>query len=133
MCYAPRSQRIGDATRYYGVVPDGVAGSSESGFPLSQGELMSVVSFALPYVLPLFLGSATSLCYQYVKKASAWVDAQPGQIHAFLVGAIAIVLPLVGKVVPGFEATDLAGVDAQAVQSVLALAAAKLTFAIRKK
>ena len=94
---------------------------------------MSVVSFALPYVLPLFLGSATSVCYQYVKKASAWVDAQPGQIHAFLVGAIAIVLPLLGKVVPGFEATDLAGVDAATVQSVLALAAAKLTFAIRKK
>lgn len=94
---------------------------------------MSVVSFALPYVLPLVLGSATSVCYQYVKKASAWVDAQPGQIHAFLVGAIAIVLPLMGKIVPGFDATDLAGVDAEAVQSLLALAAAKITFAMRKK
>ena len=94
---------------------------------------MNIVSFALPYVLPLFLGSATSVCYQYVKKASAWVDAQPSQIHAFLVGAIAIVLPLIGKLVPGFSATDLAGVDAATIKSLLALAAAKTTFALRAK
>lgn len=81
----------------------------------------------LPYALPLVLGSITSVCYQYVKKASAWVDAQEAQTHAFVVGTIAIVLPMLGKVVPGFNATSLAGIDPAMIQSALALLASQIT------
>ena len=82
---------------------------------------------AIMLALPMVAGVLSSLGYQYVKKASAWIDALPPQAHAFVIGAIAIVLPAIGKVVPGFEATSLAGVDASVIQSLILLAAAKVT------
>lgn len=92
-----------------------------------------ILAMALPFLLPLVLGSATSYLYGQIKKASDWVDGQPAQVHAFLVGAASILLPLVGKYVPGFTATDLAGISAPMVQSVLALVASQVTHAKTSK
>jgi|GEM_PF-6414918 len=81
----------------------------------------------LSMVLPMAVTSVASIAYQWVKKSNAWVDALPPQAHAFVAGAIAIVLPLLGKLVPGFEATTLGGIDLTAITTVLSLAAGQVT------
>lgn len=84
------------------------------------GPLMSMV-------LPALCASVASVGYQWVKKTSDWVDALPPQAHAFVAGTIAIVLPMLAKLVPGFEATTLAGVDSATIATVLGLAATQIT------
>lgn len=81
----------------------------------------------LSLALPALVASVASVAYQWVKKSNAWVDALPPQAHAFVVGTIAIVLPLLTKLVPGFEATTLAGIDQTTIATVLSLAATQLT------
>lgn len=86
-----------------------------------------IQSQALNLVLPMILGSATSFLYQKVKKASAWIDERDAKTHSIITGAIAIVLPLVGKFIPGFTATDIGGIDPHAIQAILGLVAMQLT------
>ena len=89
----------------------------------------AILGFSLPYILPLVLGSLSSVAYQWVKKASGWVDRQEPQTHAFVVAAITTVLPLLGKVIPGFHGTDLGSLDQNTSQAILALLAQQVTHA----
>lgn len=81
----------------------------------------------LSLALPALVASVASVAYQWVKKSNAWVDALPPQAHAFVAGAIAIVLPLIGKLVPGFEATTLGGIDQTTLVTLLGFAATQVT------
>lgn len=81
----------------------------------------------LSMVLPALVASVASIAYQWVKKTASWVDALPPQAHAFVAGTIAIVLPLLAKLVPGFEATTLGGIDQTTVATLLSLAATQAT------
>lgn len=85
------------------------------------------------FIIPAISGTVTSYAYAQVKKAAAWVDALPPQIHVTAVTVIAFALSQVGKLVPGFTATDLGGISPDAVSGLVALAMSQLTHALTAK
>ena len=84
-------------------------------------------------VVPAIAGTITSYVYSQVKKAAAWVDVLPPQIHVTAVAVIAFALSQVGKLVPGFTATDLAGISPDAISGLVALATSQLVHSLTAK
>lgn len=96
----------------------------------------SIPSFILnpliSLVIPAVAGTISAALYQWIKKGSEWVDGLTGQTHVLVIGAISIVLPQLGKLVPGMP-SDIAGFDAATVQSLVVLALTQLTHLLLTK
>lgn len=99
-------------------------------FPIHALLFASLPSFILnpllSMVLPAVAGTVSAVLYQWIKKGVTWVDNLSGQTHVIVIGAISIILPVLGKAIPGMP-TDIGGFDAATVQSLVLLAITQVT------
>ena len=77
-------------------------------------------------VLPAVAGTITAALYQWIKKASSWIDGLQGQTHVIIIGAISIVLPQIAKFIPGFP-VSLDGFTSDVLQPLVLLTLTQIT------
>ena len=79
-----------------------------------------IKQYLLTLALPLIVGSATPFLYNWLKKSVSWIDNLQGQTHVVIIGALSVLLPLIGKIIPNFP-TDIHGIDATTISQLLTL------------
>lgn len=71
-------------------------------------------------LVPALVGTITPFLYNWLKKSVAWIDGLSGQTHVVVVGALSVLLPLLGKLIPNFP-TDINGIDPTTINQLLTL------------